>query len=175
MAQYAPPSTLIRVSKASKREATQWDEGVWLTDSTGRTIEALRHRAVADRLALARSFRRQAERMLATTPPFYRDAVSRFYYSMYHAMRAVVFFIERGDDFEAHSKLPGKTPKDFPRADLWRNALKDARLTRNAADYDPYPKSDSAYRKIAHELQRHSAELVRESHSYLRSKGCSHL
>lgn len=175
MAQYAPVSTLMRVSKASKRDVTHWDEGVRIAGSTGKTIEDLRHRAVADRLALAQSFRRQAEGMLATTPTFYRGAVSRFYYSMYHAMRAVVFFIEHGDDFEAHSKLPGRTPPDFPHTALWQNALKDARLTRNAADYDPYPKSDSAYRKAAHELQQRSAELVRESRRYLRSKGCAHL
>jgi hypothetical protein len=94
---------------------------------------------------------------------------------MYHTMRAVVFFVERGDDFEEHSKLPGRTPADFPDAATWQNALKDARLSRNAADYDPYPKSDRSYKKAAEDLSERSVELARASRDYLRSRGCAHV
>ncbi len=39
-------------------------------------------------------------------PPMRRVAVGRYYYAMYHAMRAVVYFRTPGDDHEQHSDLP---------------------------------------------------------------------
>jgi hypothetical protein len=94
---------------------------------------------------------------------------------MYHSMRAVVYFSHGGDDYQAHSKLPGYTPVDFPQASLWQNTLKDARTRRNAADYDAYPKSDRAYRTGALELQVQANELGKLSREYLKLKGCAHL
>lgn len=113
--------------------------------------------------------------MLKMRPPLYRDAVSRYYYSMYHAMRAVVFYVEYGDDYQAHSELPNRTPTDFTNASSWQNTLKDARERRNAVDYEPYPKSDAAIRKTAEAMRSQAADLIRESRSYLKIKGCSHL
>jgi uncharacterized protein (UPF0332 family) len=163
------------LAKAEKKQISAWREGIYIEQSTGRSLEELRQRSTADRWELARSFRRQGDRMISTKPPLYRGALSRFYYSMYHSMRAVVFFTEGGDDHQAHAKLPGSTPPDFPSASLWQNALKDARTQRNAADYDAYPKSDAAYRPGALDLQRHASELEKLSRAYLRSKGCAHL
>jgi uncharacterized protein (UPF0332 family) len=175
MSSFASSTTLLRLSKAEKRMLNAWREGVHLEASSGHSIEELRHRSTADRLGLARSFRRQGDRMLGVAPPMYRDALSRYYYSMYHAMRAVVFFVEDGDDFQEHSKLPGKTPDDFPQTTLWQNALKDARTKRNAADYDAYPKSDRAHRTGALELQEKAQELEGLSRAYLLNLGCKHL
>jgi uncharacterized protein (UPF0332 family) len=175
MPHYAPPQTLLRITKASKNDVVRWNEALHIERSTGRTLDDLRQRAAADRLVLAHSFRRQADRMMTSRPAFYRDAVSRYYYSMYHCMRAVVFFTESGDDYESHSQLPGRTPSDFPNSAAWQNALKDARERRNAADYDPYPKADTAHRRIAEMLQLHSHDLLHESQAYLRGKGCAHV
>jgi hypothetical protein len=175
MPEYAPSPTLLRVAKAEKHQLDAWAEGVHLESSTGRVIEDLRQRSTADRWGLALAFRRQGDRMIAASPPFYRDALSRFYYSMYHAMRAVVFYVEGGDDFQAHSKLPPRTPNDFPHHDLWQNKLKDARTRRNAADYDAYPKSDRSYRSGALELQAQARDLAALSRDYLIAKGCGHL
>jgi uncharacterized protein (UPF0332 family) len=175
MANFAPPTSLLRLSKAEKKLIGAWREGVHLESSTGRSLEELRQRSTADRWGLARAFRRQGDRMIAAQPPLYRDALSRFYYSMYHAMRAVVFFAEGGDDHQEHKKLPAYTPTDFPQAPLWQNALKDARTKRNAADYDAYPKSEKAYRAGALELQTKAQELEKLSRAYLIAKGCAHL
>jgi uncharacterized protein (UPF0332 family) len=172
---YAPPATLTRVLKAQKRDLSAWREGLYLERSSGRSLDELRSRGTADRLGLAVRFRRQADRMLKLQPPLYRDAVSRYYYSMYHAMRAVVFYVEHGDDYQEHSELPKRTPKDFADASLWQNALKDARERRNAVDYEPYPKSDAAARKTAEAMQSQAADLIRQSRSYLKARGCSHL
>jgi uncharacterized protein (UPF0332 family) len=175
MPSFASSETLLRLSKAEKRLLLAWREGVHLEGSTGHSIEELRQRSTADRWGLARAFRRQGDRMMVATPPLYRDALSRYYYSMYHAMRAVVFFTHGGDDHQEHSKLPGFTPGDFPQAMLWQNALKDARTKRNSADYDAYPKSDKAYRSGAVELQGQAQELERLARQYLSEKGCNHL
>lgn len=172
---YAPPQTLNRVLKAQKREVAAWKEGLHLEHASGRTIDDLHARGTADRLLLASRFRRQADRMLQMDPPSYRDAVSRYYYAMYHAMRAVVFFVEAGDDYQPHSELPKHTPNDFTDAALWQNALKDARERRNAADYEPYPKTDSGLRKPALAMRSQAAELIGVSRAYLRAKGCQHV
>jgi uncharacterized protein (UPF0332 family) len=175
MPAYAPHATLKRVSAAKKRDIEHWDEGRYLETRSGRTIDELWQRAIADRWALANAFRRNADRMMTLQPPLYRDAISRYYYSMYHAMRSVVFFAQRGDDFEAHSTLPRYTPSDLHEAERWQNALKDARERRNAADYEAYPKAASAYKTTAVDLQASSSALLTVTRDYLRRKGCQHL
>lgn len=175
MPAYAPRETLQRVSIAKKRDINHWNEARYLENQSGRSIDDLWQRAIADRWDLANSFRRNADRMMAVTPPLYRDAISRYYYAMYHAMRSVVFFSERGDDYEQHSALPGRTPSDLDEAERWQNVLKDARERRNAADYDAYPKSASAYRTTAQDLQTVSASFLAVTRDYLRKKGCAHI
>lgn len=174
-APFARTPTLLRVSKASRKEIDAWFEGIYLEESSSRSIEALRQRAVGDRLLLARRFNRSATAMLAMTTPRYRDAVSRSYYGMYHAVRAVSFFCHGGDDHESHQKLPGFLPQNFPESEQWRNALKDARERRNAADYDPYPKTEGAWRADAEMLTAAAANLYSVSHAYLKARGCGHL
>ena len=175
MPAYAPQKMLRRVSNAKKRDISHWREGRHLEKESGRTIDDLQQRAIADRWVLANSFRRNADRMMALQPPLYRDAISRYYYAMYHAMRSVVFFAEGGDDYEQHSALPGHTPNDLDETERWQNMLKDARERRNAADYDAYPKSTSAYRAAAQDLQVASSRFLIVTRDYLREKGCAHL
>jgi uncharacterized protein (UPF0332 family) len=175
MAQFARSEVLLRVSKAEKQLIANWSEGVSLQSRSGRKLEELRHRATADRFQLALDSRRRGDRLLAATPPLYRDALSRHYYAMYHAMRAVVFFVEGGDDHEKHAELPSRVPPDFTDADIWQNSLKNARTVRNAADYDPYPKAASAWRLDAESLRNDARRLLSLCHKYLRTKGCRYL
>jgi uncharacterized protein (UPF0332 family) len=99
--------------------------------------------------------------------------VGRSYYAMYHAVRAVVFLAYGGDDHEAHAKLPGQLPADFSDRTNWENTLKSARFDRNRADYDPYPRTDAAFRTTALETCRAATDLIQECRAYLRGKGCS--
>ena len=46
--------------------------------------------------------------------------------------------------------------------DVWSNKLKDARERRNAADYDPYPKSEEAWRHTAESLLPDARALIQE-------------
>jgi uncharacterized protein (UPF0332 family) len=164
---------MVRVATAKKQRLLDWQEGVSLESAAVRTIEELRQRAVADRLELAYDFRRRANRVMVGNPPLYRDAVSRYYYAMYHAMRAVVYFVERGDDHQEHRDLPPMTPDDFPQASNWRNELKSARQRRNSADYDPYPKANNAWRATAEELQSCANALLPLCRAYLLGRGCA--
>ena len=129
---------LARVSKASNLTLLAYREGVSLEARTKLTIEQLRHQASADRLSLADSFVVTASKLVRSRPAQHRSAISRYYYAMYHAARATVFFVHEGDDHEAHSVLPTKFPSDFPQASYWQNELKFARFRRNEADYEHY-------------------------------------
>jgi uncharacterized protein (UPF0332 family) len=142
---------------------------------TGRTLDDLRHQAVADRFKLARHFVDAGDKLLRARPSQSRSAISRYYYGMYHAMRAVVYYVEKGDDHERHTALPKKTPLDFDNRGMWLNNLKDARERRNEADYVPYPLPSKSFRVTAVALQQNAHDLLRLSSAYLISKGCSHL
>jgi hypothetical protein len=96
---------------------------------------------------------------------------------MYHAIRACAFIYRGGDDFEDHMKLPQHIPPDFgpPIVTLatdWGSKLKDARLARNGADYDAYPKSTSFWRQQATVTGLHAIQFLDATRAYLRSKGC---
>jgi len=87
-------------------------------------------------------------------------------------MRACVFLYNNGDDFQEHSELPKHIPDDFPSKSLWQTRLKDARLSRNNADYDPYPRSEKAWKKPAFSLGTDADLLLKETRAYLKKKGC---
>ena len=94
---------------------------------------------------------------------------------MYHAMRAAAFVFHGGDDHQEHKTLPTQAPGDMPTPDIWSNKLKDARERRNQADYDPYPKSEVAWRRIADSILPEARALVKVVRVYLRSKGIRHV
>lgn len=170
-----PHQLLLRVSKANKKTLNLFAEGINLHTATARPLIDLQHQACADRIALAKGFLSTADRLMRMRRPEYRSAISRYYYAMYHAIRAVAYFNEGGDDKESHSTLPGAVPVDFVDSALWQNSLKDARARRNEADYDPYPASLPAWRAVAIDLQGQAPILLALSENYLKQKGCSHL
>jgi hypothetical protein len=91
---------------------------------------------------------------------------------MYHAFRAVTFYVTKGDDHEKHVALPAALPQDFPNRATWENRLKTARLERNKADYDPYPKKDSHFTAYSQQLLQEAQSLMPIARAYLRQKGC---
>src|SRR5690606_15991470 len=146
--------------------------GASLVQRTGYDIARLESKAIKDRLDLARAHLREASQASKAMPPAYRATISRSYYSMYHSVRAVCLFRHRGDDHEEHSKLPAAIPNDFPSRLFWENELKRARLDRNRADYDPYPRNSTRFSQSASDLLENATKLLSEVRAYLRSKGC---
>lgn len=168
-------SHLLALSKARKQKLESLHQGARIVEDTGRPLKELKQQVCADRVALAEQFAAAGDRLLRTRPPEYRSAISRYYYSMYHAMRAVVYYVNDGDDHEQHSELPRHTPSDFKDSAIWENNLKDARGRRNDADYDPYPLQHAEFRAAARTLRQHSHELIPLVRSYLQSKGCGYV
>jgi len=73
-------------------------------------------------------------------------SVSRCYYAMYHAARAVVLHVRRADP-DDHERLPAALGQclGLPYGDLlgrWREA-------RNQVDYSPYPPADLRQQALA--------------------------
>jgi uncharacterized protein (UPF0332 family) len=169
----ATDQDLLLVSKANKEKLDAFSAGESLVNRTGYEIRRLKAKVTADRLIFARSLLASAQSTLGATSPFYRSTVSRAYYSLYHTFRAVSFFTNGGDDHEAHSVLPSKLPSDFPNRSIWENSLKYARLERNRADYDPYPKSDKNFESVAKKLVAEAQSLLPIARAYLKSKGCA--
>jgi uncharacterized protein (UPF0332 family) len=175
VARFADPVILQRVAVADARLVKAWKEGVSLEARSGHTLGELQQRVSTDRLALAAELLSRGRRLTGANPPRYRDAISRFYYAAYHAFRSVVYYSTGGDDHEQHSVLPTRIPPDFPSRTLRSNDLKSAREIRNSADYDMYPKADSAWKHKCQTVQIIAEESVRDARAYLRLKGCKYV
>ena len=168
----AHDDALLRVGKASKKVLDFYSEAAHLTSLTSKTISQLCEQVCVDRLIMADRLVLTGDKLMRTRPVEYRSAVSRYYYAMYHSVRAVVYYAHGGDDHQAHSTLPSNLPKDFPSHSIWLNDLKDARSFRNDADYDPYPFADSDWKPVAADLATKAPLLAKEARLYLRKKGC---
>ena len=171
MAQVLSNKRLNRLAKATNEQIEYWKEGSSLENDSGRTIPQLISKAATDRWRLAYEHRSNGNKFLKSKPPIYRSAISRYYYSMYHAIRACVFVSHGGDDRQEHSKLPSHIPNDFPPRATWSNMLKDARDLRNRADYDPYPKSNTAWKPDALKLKKNADLFLSTTRTYLQDKG----
>lgn len=145
--------------------------GASLVARTGLEVDALVARIACDRVTLGAALHREARAAATRTPPSYRNAISRGYYAMYQTFRGIVFFVSKGDDYEKHTDLPGHLPRDFPAVAYWENALKAARLERNRADYEPYPRQDRGFEVRAAAILKDSRQLRGVARTYLRGKG----
>jgi len=163
---------LLHISKGHRETINHFRLGVHLSSISGLSIDELVEVVCKDRFGYARQTLACARWALNAPKPQYRVVLARAYYAMYHAGRAIVFYVERGDDHEAHLELPKHLPRDLPNRDQWENQLKNARLERNRADYDPYPKSDIAFRASAQTTFQAAENFLRAGKRYLVRKGC---
>lgn len=173
MARILPNERLLRITLATKAQLNHWKEGVSIEHRSLRTVSQLTTLVASDRWKLAVEHKRHAQRLLTLPQPLYRSAVSRYYYAMYHAMRACAYVFHEGDDHQEHLKLPQHIPDDFAPGEDWQTKLKNARVVRNRADYDPYPKADSAFKRDAQNLKTDADRLLKLTRNYLINKGCS--
>ena len=161
---------LLRISKAEKKLVETWQEGAYLASRA--SIPQATLIVAVHRWRLARSFLKQGIMIEDAQGFAVRSAISRYYYSMYHALRAAAYVFHGGDDYEEHRALPSKLPSDFPNVAHWVNALKNAREMRNQADYDPYPRTNAPLTPNAAALRGEAKVLVPLTRTYLTGKGC---
>lgn len=158
--------------KFKKAQVDLLKNGVRLQTIGGTTIDELILLACTDRLALSHHFLESAARLRRMRPASYRNSASRSYYSMYHAARTISFVVHTGDDNQDHRDLHKGIPDEFPDSERWRNDLKEARLRRNEADYDPYPKLDDEFADVSRIQLRVATDFLQVAEQYLKGKGC---
>lgn len=162
----------LLVAKSLTSATSQYKHGVHLEAKTGLRIDEIIDKAAADRFKLSERIYKSAKVASTLKPKQNRLVIARCYYSIYHATRSVVYFRERGDDFEAHSELPKHLPGDFPNRIGWENKIKNARLDRNRADYDPYPVGETGFSSTALSSLTVAKDFLRVTKNYLSAKGC---
>lgn len=172
MPRRASAKDLLHIAESRADKLSAYQAGISLTTRTGYSIDELRGIACRDRMSFAREILKSAQWALAHHPPLYRLALGRAYYSMYHSIRTVVFFMNGGDDHQEHRELPKHLPRDFPNSTNWENALKDARLERNHADYEAYPRNAAGFKSSAERTVQKARELLPIARRYLIQKGC---
>jgi uncharacterized protein (UPF0332 family) len=163
---------LLNFTKGNNQTIKGMEYGIYLATQSGLTLDQLIESASRDRFHLARGFLRSARQAFSQPNPNCRVALARSYYAMYHAARSVAFFVHRGDDHESHQELPRNLPKDFVERTRWENEIKTARLERNRADYDPYPKGDRAFLTSSAAVLKSAEEFLPAARQYLKRKGC---
>ena len=164
---------LFKLQKFKKNQINHMQNGVRLAGLAAAPLEDLLRRASSARLRLARRFLRSSRYLMSHRPVLYRDVVSRAYYSIYHSARAVSFLTYPGDDCEEHDKVATGLPPDLPDVEVWRNKIKDARLKRNEADYEPFMVSDPQFKQASATTLSAATDFIVVCSTYLRSKGCN--
>lgn len=163
---------LLLISKYKKGQIDWLRNGVRIEQVAGCSIGELLLRATVARRGLSEQFLKSAGILLKAKPARHRDAISRSYYAMYHAARAVVYLDHQGDDHQEHDQLHRFIPADFPDSALWQNELKEARLKRNEADYDFLPRGNVPFRKASLSLFGKARAFHLVCATYLRGRGC---
>lgn len=132
-------------------------------------LSQLIRQVVSDRLWLAADHQRVADDMLFRL--HFRSSISRHYYAMYHAGRAVVYANHGGDDYERHSTLARHLPPAMLNVLAHETELTNARLLRNQADYDPYPAARDDWESEARNLAAVSATFLQRCEDFALSNG----
>ncbi len=129
-------------------------------------MDELINRLVRDRLAKAEDYLAFAQQLNAHSLLHQPHIVSRSYYAMYHAARAVVLHFRRAD-LDDHDRLPailGQVigPEYGEMLGRWRKA-------RNQADYSPYKAIDLAQQAV--EVLDDTSALLAACYVFLQGRG----
>lgn len=159
-------AVLLHVSTCTKTELAALPSG------GGRhpfPLATLIKQVTTDRLVLAGTHLRMGDRHIFDLQ--FRQAISRHYYSMYHAARGIVFAEVHGDDYQLHSVLPKHLPPGLPDVAKRQRELTDARLLRNQADYDVYPIVLSDWEADARRVAAIAADFVQTCEDFAQANG----
>lgn len=135
-------------------------------------LDEIVHKLTADRFALAQEIFATAKLLDINSPGGQRAAISRSYYAMYQASRAIVFHYERSD-IDNHHALPQRLPDKLPNSKHWADRLVDWRKKRDEVDYSPYPRG--ALDVMAAEALREAEDFLNLCGQFLIERGCIHV
>jgi len=108
-------------------------------------VDELINRLAQDRFAKAREYLVFAQNLALNEPLHQPQIISRCYYAMYHAARALVLHIRRAD-VDDHERLPVALGQAL--GANYRDILNRWREMRNRVDYSPYPPADMADQSV---------------------------
>jgi len=108
----------------------------------GHSLEEIVVQITADRFRLAEGCAKVAQNLLESgivSEATYRSIISRNYYAIYQAARAIVFHVTR-NDVDDHRRLSDHVGKIL--GPQWGKVVDRWRKARNEMDYSPYPEFD---------------------------------
>ena len=120
------------------------------------------------RYNLAQNFHESAKAILINADVDARNAISRNYYAMFHAARAVIFHFYRYDE-EKHEEVVKIIGNIL--GDGFRNQLRKWKENRNVADYSPFPKFNLM--DYANKSTQEAEEFLNECKTFLSKRGVS--
>lgn len=164
---------LQNLIKLEKRHVEMMKNGVRVEQVCRANINKLILQGSAARFLLAKDFLVVSDKLRKMRPPSHRFSISRSYYAMYHAARSLAFVYHNGDNYQDHKELYKWLPPDLPEVEAWQNSLKDARVRRNEADYDPYPVGEDDFKAISNSQLKSAIAFCAQVEAYLKEKGCA--
>lgn len=135
-------------------------------------LEEIINELTADRFIFAREIFETAKTFDITTTGGQKAAISRSYYAMYQASRAIIFHYERSD-IDSHSALPERIPEQLPNQKHWSDRLDYWRRARNKVDYSPYP--NGALDVMAADALNDATNFLNLCQQFLKRRGCTHV
>jgi len=139
----------------------------------GRFEDVLRD-AIDQRMGFAKGLLDSAKAMPTGSATTARNVISRSYYAMYHAGRAVQFAFSRAD-IDDHQAVASKLPDDFPESAHWRDRLKFWRIKRDKADYEPWIEPTDSFELLQPAALREASRFIEQCQSYLRERGMTNV
>jgi len=131
-------------------------------------VDELINRLVRDRLTKAVDYLAFAQRLDASVTLNQPHIISRCYYAMYHAARALVLHVRRAD-LDDHDRLPAALGQVL--GTNYGDVLGRWREIRNQTDYSPYAPVNLASQAAA--AVSDAGSLLAACRDYLQNRGVS--
>lgn len=125
-------------------------------------IETLVNQTVTDRMDLARQYLAFAQSIALASEFNGRQVISRSYYAMHHAARAVIFAITR-QDITSHEGVIREIRRRL--GEQAADALETQLNLRNDVEYEVYPRVDVI--NLAQEARNTAAEFIADCEAHL--------
>ena len=135
---------------------------------TAAQVDELVNRLVGDRFAKAMDYLTFAQQLDASVTLNQPHIISRCYYAMYHAARALVLHVRRAD-LDDHDRLPAALGQIL--GTDYGDVLGQWREVRNQADYSPYAPADLASQVVT--AVSDANLLLTACRDYLQNRGVS--
>jgi uncharacterized protein (UPF0332 family) len=131
-------------------------------------VDGLINQLVSDRFAKAMDYLTFAQQLDASMTLNQPHIISRCYYAMYHAARALVLHVRRAD-LDDHDRLPAALRQVL--GTDYGDVLGQWREMRNQTDYSPYAPADLASQAVT--AVSDANLLLTTCRDYLQNRGVS--